>query len=109
MCMAVTKMAAFPAGLCNSSVARIMRATELDPEVMPVHRYRQARRAYCLYRSLHAGGDNVQRVKAMLGMRRGLWKACLAEVLCDCGKAFLMLALLKIRMLMCSGTSTLSI
>ena len=72
----------------NDASAKMMRASFRDKDVMPMHRYRQARRAYNLYRKQHRGQQVVRSLEQLLRVRNATWKSCLEEAMLDCEKCF---------------------
>ena len=55
---------------------------------MPVHRYRQARRAFSVFVTERAELEVVQEYASLLAMRQRVWTACVSDALAECESAF---------------------
>lgn len=73
----------FQSGL-DSAASGIMEAAYLDQDVMPVNRFRQARRGFLVYIQLCPEAAATQQYKQLLGKRRSLWAACSAGIRREC-------------------------
>lgn len=63
----------------NRAAAAVMQAANADPEVMPIARYRQARRAYNVFRKLHPEAAMVAELEQLLSERKAVWEQCLTD------------------------------
>ena len=72
----------------NETCAEIMAAALADKDIMPVHRYRQVRRAFSVFVSERAGLAVVEKYKSMLLDRQRVWLACVMEVQEGCVTGF---------------------
>lgn len=71
----------------NAACANIMSAAMKDSVIMPIRRYRQDRRAFCLYIATHVADVNVKRYCNLLQRRTKLWATCVAKVTADCKRS----------------------
>ena len=72
----------------NAVVKDIVAAAMVDPGIMPVRRYRQARRAFSLYVTERSGTELVKEYQELLSVRQDLWKVCMREAVRGCERAF---------------------
>ena len=72
----------------NKCAAFIMQAAYRDAAVMPVDRYRQARRAFVLYQKWHSKSPVCVQYLDMCGKRVQHWKECVAHVEQQCKLQF---------------------
>ena len=68
----------------NTVVASIMSAGKDTEFVLPVHRYRQARRVFSVYIKSHPTVPAVVEYKELLSKRRSLWADCLTRTSQQC-------------------------
>ena len=59
--------------VCND----IMLAALADEDIMPIHRYRQARRAFNVYLNTYASTSLVKSYRQLMAMRVKLWQNCI--------------------------------
>ena len=72
----------------NMTCAKIMAAAVADKDIMPVHRYRQGRRALSMYVSEHSHAEVVQEYTDLLAMRAHVWASCVRDTIDFCETAF---------------------
>ena len=72
----------------NRACAKIMAAAVADRDIMPVHRYRQGRRALSMYVSEHSELEVVQEYTDLLAMRAHVWASCVRDTIDFCETAF---------------------
>ena len=68
----------FQTGL-NAACHKIMQAACCDEGIMPIHRFVQGRRAFCLYCAQCPGSTLVVAYKQMMHARVLLWKTCVKQ------------------------------
>ena len=79
--------AAFQSAL-NSAAIGITEAAYLDQDVMPVNRFRQARRGFLVYMQLCSEAPAVQQYKQLMSRCRSSWAACSAGIRQQCEVQF---------------------
>ena len=72
----------------NDTCAEIMSAALADKDIMPVHRYRQARRAFSVFVSERAECEVVQEYRRLLAMRQHVWLSSVRDAVECCESAF---------------------
>ena len=72
----------------NGCGSFIFTAARADLHVMPVHRYRQARRAFVLYMNLHASTPVVRQYRELISVRAQHLKDCVAFIKQQCELQF---------------------
>lgn len=72
----------------NDTCAQIMLAALGDKDIMPVHRYRQARRAVSVSVSKRPELEVVGEYKRLLAMRQYVWMSSVKETVLACESAF---------------------
>ncbi len=72
----------------NGAASGIMEAAYLDKDVMPVNRFRQARRGFLVYMQPRPEAAAVQQYKQLKGRRRSLWAVCSACIRRQCAVQF---------------------
>ena len=73
----------------NSCCANIMSAAFADKDIMPVNRYRQARRAFSVFVTERAESGLVEEYMCLLAMRQRVWASCVSHAIRGCESAFL--------------------
>ena len=64
-------------------------AANADKDIMPVHRYRQARSAFSRYVTERGKSDLVQEYIELRRRRVELWSACMKDAVDDCESSFI--------------------
>ena len=73
----------------NRAGAAIMTAALADKDIMPVHRYRQARRAFSIFVSERVETEVVEEYKHLLAIRQRVWARALREATERCESALI--------------------
>lgn len=72
----------------NGCASLIVAAGYADTDVMPVNRYRQARRAFLLFQQMHPQAPVVVKYQQLCKLRLSLWGKCLVQVKAQCQLQF---------------------